>query len=97
MENSIKIQKKELKQILFTIINKIDNLNEAEISFHKDLYWNINDEELYNVYEEPKNITIGSIKEDWDFIQKILTDDREIINYDFNKIANILRLVGEKI
>ncbi|KQT28481.1 hypothetical protein ASG22_19970 [Chryseobacterium sp. Leaf405] len=97
MENSIKIQKEELKQVFFTLINKIDNLNEDEIYFQKDLYWNINDEELYNVYEEPKNITIGSIKEDWDFLQKILTSDREIINYDFNKIANILRLIGEKI
>lgn len=97
MDNNLEIQKENLNQILLNLINKIDSINENSISLDKDLYWYINNEELYNVYEEPEKITIGSIKEDWDFLQKILTDDREVINYDFNKISNILRFISEKI
>ncbi|MDH6252589.1 hypothetical protein M2347_002316 [Chryseobacterium sp. H1D6B] len=94
MENKIKITKDDLKNILFALINKLENLDDNSFSLNKDLYWNIPDEELYNVYEEPKEITIGSIKEDWDFLQQISHGKREVIGYDFNKTSSILKLIG---
>ncbi len=96
MNNNIQIQKEDLKQILLTLIKKIDTLDTTTIYLNKDLYWNIPYEELYNVYEEPKEITIGSIKEDLEFLQKI-NENREIISYDFIKISNILRVMSESI
>ena len=96
MNNNIQIQKEDLKQILLTLIKKINTLDTTTIYLNKDLYWNIPYEELYNVYEEPKEITIGSIKEDLEFLQKI-NENREIISYDFIKISNILRVMSESI
>ena len=77
------------------LISKIEKVNSDSIFIDKDLYWNINGEELYNVYDEPKNMSIGSIKDDWDFLEKILTNKRDITNYDFNKISSILKLFSE--
>lgn len=97
MENKIEIKKKDLKNILLVLISKLEILDDSSFSLDKDLYWNIKDEELYNMYEEPKEITIGSLKDDWNFLQKILNEEREVIGYDFNKVSNILKIIGDKI
>ncbi|WP_111956306.1 hypothetical protein [Chryseobacterium lathyri] len=95
MENNIEIEKEDLKKILFILIDKLESSNSNKFSLEKDLYWNIPDENLYNVYQKPEDFTIGSIKEDWEFLQKVLRKEREAIGYDFNKISNILKLIGQ--
>jgi hypothetical protein len=97
MENKIEIPKNDLKNILLALINKIEKLDNSSFTLDKDLYWSIQDEELYNVYKEPEKITIGSLKDDWDFLQKILIEKREVIGYDFNMASNLLKLIGNNI
>lgn len=67
------------------------------ISSDVDLYWSIPNQELYNMYEEPKNFTIGSIMDDWTFLQKLLDEERQVVGYDFHKISSVLKMLGEKI
>ncbi|AZA80849.1 hypothetical protein C1637_11435 [Chryseobacterium lactis] len=95
MENKIEIQKEDLKQILFILMNKLEASSNNTFLLNKDLYWNIPDEELYDVYKEPKDLTIGSLAEDWEFLQKVLKREREVIEYDFTKISDILKLIGQ--
>lgn len=94
MENTIEIQKEDLKRILI-LGDKLEASNNNGFLFEKDLYWSIPDEKLYDVYKEPVDLTIGSLVEDWKFLQKILRNEREAVVHDFNKISNILRLVGQ--
>lgn len=94
MENNIEIQKEDLKKILYILIDKLEDSSCDNFSLEKDLYWNIPDEELYNVYKEPTDLTMGSLVEDWEFLQKVLRKEREVIGYDFNKISNILKSIG---
>jgi len=93
MENNIEIQKEDLKKLLFLLIDKLENSSNNKFSLEKDLYWNIPDEELYDVYKDPKDLTIGSLVEDWEFLQKNLIKERGVIGYDFNKISNILKSI----
>jgi hypothetical protein len=96
MENKIEINKSDLRNILLALIDKLDILDNKSFLLDKDMYWNILDEELYNVYQEPKEMTIGSITEDQDFLQKILLGERDVIGYDFVKVSHILRSIGDK-
>jgi hypothetical protein len=93
MEDNIEIQKEDMKKILSILMDKLE-ASDDNIILYKDLYWNIPDEELYAVYKDPAVFTIGSLTEDWEFLQKVLRNEREAIAYDFNKIANILRFVA---
>jgi len=99
MENNLRIKTSDLKKILHLLILKLDDLPDNDSSFilDKDLYWNIPEENLYNVYEEPNNLTIGSLAEDWNFLQDIVLNKREILDFDLNKISIILRYLSEKI
>ncbi len=94
MENNIEIQKEDVKKILSILMDKLE-ASDDNIILYKDLYWNITDEELYNVYKDPAGFTTGSLVEDWEFLQQVLRNEREAIVYDFNKMANILRFVAQ--
>ncbi|AYZ37016.1 hypothetical protein EGY07_16360 [Chryseobacterium indologenes] len=71
MEKTIEIQKEDIKKLLLTLVQKLERSEVSKFSFKQDLYWNIPVDELFNVYEEPK-LTIGSITEDLEFLEKIL-------------------------
>lgn len=94
MKNNTEIQKEDLKKILFMLIDKLDESPTDKFSLEKDLYWNIPDDKLYNVYQEPSDLTIGSLVEDWEFLQKILRKEREVLGYDFYKVSGILKSIG---
>ncbi|MGG5207305.1 hypothetical protein ACQWU4_00055 [Chryseobacterium sp. MIQD13] len=94
MENTIEIQKEDIKKILSILMDKLD-ASDDKIILHKDLYWNIPDEELYDVYKDPINLTIGSLEEDWELLQKILKNEREAVGHDFSKISNLFRFIAQ--
>ncbi|MBL1222490.1 hypothetical protein JET18_16680 [Chryseobacterium sp. L7] len=94
MKNNIEIQKEDLKKILFMLIDKLDDSPTDKFSLEKDLYWNIPDDKLYNMYQEPPDLTIGSLVEDWELLQKILRKEREVLWYDFYKVSTILNSIG---
>lgn len=95
MENKA-INIPDIKKLLDIVSNQLDILeNKDVIIFEDDLYWNIIDDELYNPYQEPGKLTMGSITEDCEFLRKVVEDEREIIDYDLYKLASILRFLGK--
>ncbi|WP_426481002.1 hypothetical protein [Chryseobacterium sp. R2ACT005] len=97
MENKKKeLKKTDIRKLIEALINQLDKLNDStSFAFDSDLYWNITDEELYDPYKNPKELTMGSLIEDWEFLQKVLDGKREIIDYDLYKIASLLRFLGK--
>ncbi|MCQ9640181.1 hypothetical protein MP478_12400 [Chryseobacterium sp. WG14] len=87
----------EIKNLIHGLLGELNKLDNAgAITLREDLYWNILEGELYNSYEEPKGLTMGSLKEDWEFLQKVVKGEREIIDYDLCKLASVLRFLGNK-
>lgn len=97
MENNTTIKISDLKILLEVFLSKLNSLDSNQsITLDKDLYWNILDEELYDPYKDPVGLTIGSLTDDWEFLQKVMTGERDMIDYDFYKLAAILRCLGSK-
>lgn len=97
MENNTHIKIVDIKKIIEILLTKLDSMdNDNSLILDKDLYWNIVDDEVYNVYKNPTELTIGSLVEDWEFLQKVINGKREMIDYDLNKMSNILKFLGNK-
>lgn len=95
MENNIQIRVTDLKKIMNLLLSKLDSLDgNSSIILDKDLYWYIPEEELYNVYENPNNLTIGSLIEDWNFLQSCILGERDILDYDLNKLSMLFRYLS---
>ncbi len=48
----------EIEKITSLLLLKLRKSKGNEIELKSDYYWDISSEELYNPYEEPKNITL---------------------------------------
>lgn len=92
----IKIQKEDLKKMILIVMDKLETSAEDSFVLDEDLYWNILDEELYNPYSDPKNLTMGSLADDWVFLQNVIKENREMIDYDLVKMAAILKFLAKK-
>ena len=96
MENNTPIKIGDLKILFEIFLSKLNSLdNNQSITPDKDLYWNILDEELYDPYKDPVGLTMGSLTDDWEFLQKVMSGERDMIDYDLYKLAAILRCLGE--
>ena len=62
-----------------------------------DYYWNIPREQLYNPYEDPSDLDLGQLTDNWSELQKILESENEPLAYYFVWLAAIMRAVGEHI
>ncbi|WP_123921340.1 hypothetical protein [Chryseobacterium viscerum] len=97
MENKkLELKKADIQKLIEALLSELEKLNDStSFAFDNDLYWNITNEELYDPYKDPKELTMGSLIEDWEFLQKVLDGKREIIDYDLYKIASLLRFLGK--
>ena len=86
----------ELKQIvdrLFTHI--IETRGMENCKFDEDYYWNIPDSELYQMYDKPKEIDIGSLCDDWELLFRLLDLEEQPLAYQFTQLASIFRYLGD--
>lgn len=96
MENKPELKKTDIRKLIEGLLSQLEKLNDStSFPFDNDLYWNITDEELYNPYQDPIELTMGSLVEDWEFLQNVLDGKREMIDHDLSKLASLLRFLGK--
>ena len=86
---------KELELIIKLLLSKIQMQQGMNIILDNDYYWNIPQEELYNPYSEPKNLTLGQLSDDLKEIERLLICEDDAISYDLNRVACILKAISD--
>ena len=89
----MKVNIDEIQKITSLLLLKLKKSVGNEIEINNDYYWDISNEELYNPYEEPKNITLGQLSDDLDEINRLLQFD-DAIMYDLKRITGILKTLS---
>ena len=49
---------------------------------------------MYEI-EEPKELDIGSLSDDWEFLSKLLQSENQPVAYQLTQVAPLLRYLGE--
>ncbi len=86
-------QLKTVVDRLFHHIIKTRGVRRVELG--SDLYWNIPEEELYNVVDRPEELDVGRLSDDWEFISKLINDEAHPVAYQLTEVAPLLRRLGE--
>lgn len=89
----MKVNLEEIEKVVSCLLSKLRESKGNEIELNNDYYWDISAEELYNPYEEPKNITLGQLSDDLEEIQRLNKADDAIV-YDFKRLASILKALS---
>ncbi len=73
----------------------IETRGVQRIELGSDFYWNIPEEELYNVVDRPEELDIGRLSDDWEFVSGLLADDADPVARQLTEVAPLLRRLGE--
>jgi hypothetical protein len=74
----------------------IEDVKIKQIELRKDYYWDIDTEQLYNMKNDPIELGVGQLYDDWEFLTKIENRD-EAVAYMLTHLAPLLRYIGEEI
>lgn len=81
------------KAIILLLSNFKTNIGEV-IEIENDFYWDIPSKELYNPYEEPKQLTLGQLSDDINEVQRLANEPSSAISYDLKRISNIIKAMS---
>jgi len=71
-----KIDILELRKITNLIFEHIIDILEIEsVELTEDMYWSISPKDLYDIEHEPKNLGIGQLYDDLDFLRNTIKDE----------------------
>jgi hypothetical protein len=78
------------------IVSYLEKSDHKELKITDSYYWDLaSPEDIYNPYKNPKKeLSLGDLYEDWDFLQNVLSGEHEPIGYHLTKLAPILNNFG---
>ena len=79
------------------IFESIKEKGIERIEIEEDFYWNIDSNERYDPYNDPKELDLGQLSNDWLEISKISSKEKEPIPYALVWLAALYKIIGEKI
>lgn len=91
----MEIDIKELAQITQQLLAEFTKANGDVLPLEKDCYWEMSSNEIYNPYQEPKELTLGQLSEDWEGLKRAVASN-SIISYDLQRLGNILKALNSE-
>lgn len=91
----MKISTKKLHAALDLLMRHIESSGHGSIEISEDFYWNVPDEDRYNPYEQPTNLDLGQLSDDWKELEAIADGSSEPLGYGLVWASSILRRIGE--
>ena len=84
----------DLEQVLLQSLAALKSQHgeQGHIELKHDFYWDIPDDQLYAVYQEPQQLTIGQLSEDCQIIRE--SQERGLTGFDLLKAAHLLRYIS---
>ncbi len=92
-----KVTVRELRQASNLLFDYLDKCVHHSIELDADYYWIITEKERYDPYNEPKDLGLGQLYDDWQKMQEIAEGSSEPIAYHLVWLSAILTYVGERI
>ena len=95
---TLEIRIADLRLITDRIFDHIEkDLHVSAVEIKQDYYWDLQDDNLYDPANEPTELGLGQLYEDWQFLSAILVDKEQAVALMLLHLAPILRYVGSEI
>ena len=88
----------DLKKVINHLLDHIIETREiTSFELKNNFYWNIPSPDVYNVDIKPKELDIGSIHDEWEFLSDLLDNENQPVAYQLTELAPILRYIGDRL
>lgn len=91
----MKVKLNILEEAVITIFNEMREQGVDNIDLDSDFYWNVPSESIYDAYNEPAQLDIGQLEDDYAILYEA-TEKSLLVRHNLKNIAAILRYLAEK-
>ncbi len=91
---SVIVHLDEIEKAIHLVIEHLNNQHIAVAELPEDYYWEISEEQRYDPAQNPKDLSLGQLSEDWDRVQQIVKGDAPPVGYALVWLASLLRKIG---
>lgn len=92
----MKISSGDLLRATELLLQHLDERGQNEFEISKDFYWEVPFADRYDQYDQPSDLTVGQLSDDWAELERMLSGSKEPIGYGLVWLSSILRAVGEE-
>jgi hypothetical protein len=75
----------------------LDHIRPAEgdvIELEQDMFWAVPPDALYDVYQEPTELSVGQLTDSWGNVSKLVRGEASPLSYDLVWLSDVLRAIG---
>jgi hypothetical protein len=90
----MKIQVDTVRQAVNLLLDLVIEMQGNSVEIPNDFYWFIPSDCLHETVK-PERLTLGSLKDDWQEIEKVVEDPDDSVEYALVWCAAILRALGD--
>ncbi|MEU8464539.1 hypothetical protein [Streptomyces sp. NPDC029003] len=84
-----------LRHVFELALQHIEASAGSTVALERDYFWSVPGDELYDVPNEPRTITIGQLSESWQHLEDLLADPDRVVGYHLVWLADVLRAIGQ--
>ncbi|OAH48724.1 hypothetical protein [Microbacterium oleivorans] len=95
--NDITLTTDFLRRSTEAMLNWIEQNVGETVTLEMDEFWWVPSDAAYEMSRDPRELTIGSIRDCVEFVQRGVLDDEIPIGYGFVWLAQIFRAVGDQV
>ncbi|HEJ9057551.1 hypothetical protein [Serratia fonticola] len=85
----------KLEEILTAILEELKARGIASVPLDADFYWNIPSEAIYDTYNEPSELDIGQLEDDYEMLLSAKNKGK-LVGYNLKHASSLLRYIAEK-
>ena len=86
----------ELRRIADQLLTHVESRAGRQIELEADFYWNVPDAVKYDQYEEPKELDVGQLSEDWDRLAAISRGDSPPVGAALAWLGELFKAVAKQ-
>ncbi|MEU8679632.1 hypothetical protein [Streptomyces sp. NPDC048560] len=94
-ESPLHIPVEKLREVLDVLLNHVAQ-DADHVTVEREAFWSIPADEVYDVYQEPKELTIGMVSESWRNLEAMTGDNPRVVGYGLVWLAEVLRAIGDE-
>ncbi|MBS0473466.1 MAG: hypothetical protein JSR60_20525 [Proteobacteria bacterium] len=100
MAAAVKLQYRDIKAVVDRIFDRLigELGDEATVTIDaaKDYYWEVPYDGLYDVSTPPRDLDVGRLTDDWEFLSSIIADETQAVRPMLAHLSTLLRVIAEQ-
>ena len=85
---------KELRDATLALLEHLDDTEQREFEINEDFYWFVPQQDLYDPYKTPADLSLGQLSHDLNEIRCLAHGTKEPLGYALVWLSAVMRRVG---